>query len=269
MKRPRSAARRPARSTRTPPLPSAAEFAGRVAVVTGGSDGLGRDLVAALVALGAEVFFCGTQRAKGRGVATALGPRAHFIPADLRDPAAARAFVQQAAAFNGRIDYLVNNAAIDPRIKFEQATVADFDQLIAVNLRPLFVVTQAALPALRCGRGRAIVNLATTNFLLGLAPFTLYNASKSGIVGFTRSLARELGPRGIRVNAVSPGWIMTAKQRREHASPRDRAELIKAQALKFLLTEEHVTPLTLFLLSRSAAGITGQNVVVDGGKFMQ
>lgn len=259
--------KRPA--ARTPLAPSAAEFAGRVAVVTGGSDGLGRDLVAALVALGADVFFCGTTRAKGVATTRALGPRAHFLRADLRSPAAARAFVQQAATFRGRIDYLVNNAAIDPRIEFARATVADFDQLIATNLRPLFVVTQAALPALRRGIGRAVVNVATTNFLLGLAPFTLYNASKSGIVGFTRSLARELGPRGIRVNTVSPGWIMTAKQRREHATPRDRAELVQAQALKFLLTEEHVTPLTLFLLSRSASGITGQNVVVDGGKFMQ
>ena len=257
------------RSARISPIPGASDFAGKVAVVTGGSDGLGLDLVTALIALGAEVFFCGTTRAKGAAAARALGSRAHFIAVDLRRPAAARAFVKRAAAFNGRIDYLVNNAAIDPRIAFLRATVKDFDELIAVNLRPLFVVSQAALPALRRGAGRAIVNVATTNFLLGLAPFTLYNASKSGIVGFTRSLARELGPRGIRVNTVSPGWIMTAKQLREHATPKDRAELLKAQALKFLLTGEHVTPLTLFLLSRSAAGITGQNVVVDGGKFMQ
>ena len=257
------------RVARISPIPGAADFAGKVAVVTGGSDGPGRDLVTALIALGADVFFCGTTRAKGAAVAKALGPRAHFIRADLRNPAAARAFVKKAAAFKGRIDYLVNNAAIDPRIEFERATVEDFDRLIAVNLRPLFVVSQAALPALRRGTGRAIVNVATTNFLLGLSPFTLYNASKSGIVGFTRSLARELGPRGLRVNTISPGWIMTAKQLREHATPKDRAELLKAQALKFLLTEEHVTPLTLFLLSRSAAGITGQNIVVDGGKFMQ
>lgn len=255
--------------TCTPPLPSATEFAGRVAVVTGGSDGLGRDLVTALVTLGADVFFCASTRPKGVALAKALGPRAHFVRADLRNPAAARGFVKRAAALKGRIDFLVNNAAIDPRIAFERATVQDFDQLIAINLRPMFVVSQAALPALRRGTGRAIVNVATTNFLLGLSPFTLYNASKSGIVGFTRSLARELGPRGIRVNTVSPGWIMTAKQLREHATPPDRAELLKAQALKFLLTEEHVTPLTLFLLSRSASGITGQNVVVDGGKFMQ
>jgi NAD(P)-dependent dehydrogenase (short-subunit alcohol dehydrogenase family) len=105
--------------------------------------------------------------------------------------------------------------------------------------------------------------------MLGLEPFTLYNASKSGLVGFTRSLARELGPLGIRVNAVSPGWIMTEKQLREHVTEGDRRELLAAQSLKHLLTEAHVTPATLFLLSRSAAGITGQNLVVDGGKVMQ
>lgn len=256
-------------ASRTPPVIDAAEFSGRVAVVTGGSDGLGRDLVGALVRLGADVFFCGKTRAKGETVERALGRRAHYVQADLSDTAAARAFVKQAAAFKGRIDYLVNNAAIDPRIEFEKATAEDFDRLIAVNLRPYFVVTQAALPALRRGAGRAIVNVATTNCLLGLSPFTIYNASKAGGIGFTRSLARELGPGGIRVNCISPGWIMTKKQLREHASPRDRAELIEAQALKYLLTEEHVTPLTLFLLSRCAAGITGQNIVVDGGKFMQ
>jgi len=268
-------ARRPAGASRRlrpdhpPLLASAAEFAGRVAVVTGGSDGLGRHLVAALVGFGTHVFFCARNQAKGEAVAKALGPRAHFLPVDLADPAAARAFVARAAAFRGRIDYLVNNAAIDPRIEFERATVEDFDRLIAINLRPYFVVSQAALPGLLRGSGRAIVNVATTNYLLGLAPFTVYNASKSGGIGLTRSLARELGPRGIRVNAVSPGWIMTRKQLREHASSRDRTELIEAQALKFLLNEEHVTPLTLFLLSASAGGITGQNFVVDGGKFMQ
>ena len=257
------------RAQRTPPVVTPSEFSGRVALVTGGSDGLGRDLVAALVGMGADVFFCGTTRAKGALVAKALGRRAHFVPVDLSDNAAARAFVNRAAAFKGRIDYLVNNAAIDPRIEFERATAEDFDRLIAVNLRPFFVVAQEALPALLRGEGRAIVNVATTNFLLGLAPFALYNASKAGVVGFTRSLARELGPRGVRVNTLSPGWIMTKRQVREHASARDRAELVKAQALKFLLTEEQVTPVTLFLLSRCSGGMTGQNLVVDGGKFMQ
>jgi len=202
-------------------------------------------------------------------LAAKLGRRAHFIQTDLSDPEAARLFVQQAAAFRGKIDYLVNNATIDPRIEFKGATVQDFDRLMAINLRPSFVISQTALPALLAGTGRAIVNIITTNYLCGDVPFTLYNASKSGILGFTRSLARELGSQGIRVSAVSPGWIMTERQMSEHASAHDRRKLVAAQSLKFPLTEEHVTPLTLFLLSHSSGGITGQNVVVDGGLVMQ
>jgi NAD(P)-dependent dehydrogenase (short-subunit alcohol dehydrogenase family) len=157
---------------------------------------------------------------------------------------------------------------MDPRIELAAATVAQFDQLIAVNLRSYFIATQAALPLLKAGTGKAIVNICTTNYMLGLAPFTIYNASKSGIVGFTRSLARELGSFGIRANVLSPGWIMTEKQLREHVTEADKVALLEAQCLKFLLTEEHVTPATMFLLSSAARGITGQNLVVDGGKVM-
>ncbi len=255
--------------TPVPPLPAPAEFAGRVAVVTGGTAGLGRHLVTTLAELGADVFFCGSREAPGQALAAELGGRGHFVRCDLADPAAARAFIETAGAFRGSLDYLVNNAAIDPRFEFATATVEQFDRLIAIDLRAYFVVAQAALPFLERGQGKAIVNISTTNYMLGLSPFTLYNAAKSGILGFTRSLARELGPLGIRANIVSPGWIMTEKQLREHVAPGDQEELLAAQALKFLLTEEHVTPATLFLLSRAAAGITGQNLVVDGGKVMQ
>jgi len=267
--KPAAAKRRQPAMSQIPLMPDAGDFARRVVVVTGGSEGLGRDLVKALIKLGADVFFCASTRTKGAALATELGRRAHFIQTDLSDATATLAFVNQAAAFRGKIDYLVNNAAIDPRIEFERATSTDFDRLIAVNLRPAFLVSQASLPAMLAGSGRAIVNIITTNYMVGLAPFTLYNASKSGLLGFTRSLARELGPRGIRVNAVSPGWIMTDNQLREHATKQDRVELLSMQALKFPLTEVHVTPLTLFLLSRSAAGITGQNIVIDGGRVMQ
>ncbi|MBN2309698.1 MAG: SDR family oxidoreductase [Candidatus Hydrogenedentes bacterium] len=251
-----------------PPLPARDEFDGKVAVVTGGTDGLGLHLAAALASFGAEVFVCGRDAARGEAAARMMGAHGHYVRCDLGEPDEAAAFAREAGGFNGRIDYLVNNAATDPRIEFETASVEDFDRLVAINLRPCFVVTQAALPYLERGAGRAVVNVCTTNYLLGLAPFTLYNASKSGIVGFTRSLARELGSRGIRVNTVSPGWIMTDKQLREHVAERDKEELLEGQCLKFLLNEEHVTPATLFLLSRAAAGITGQNLVVDGGKVM-
>jgi NAD(P)-dependent dehydrogenase (short-subunit alcohol dehydrogenase family) len=180
-----------------------------------------------------------------------------------------RHFADRVAQQTDQLDYLVNNAAIDPRIDFVDATPADFDRLIAVNLRPFYFLTQALLHLLRRGHGKAIVNVGTTNYMLGLSPFTLYNASKAGILGFTRSLARELGRDGIRVNMLSPGWIMTDKQLREHVTEADQRELLDDQSLKFLLMPQHVTPATLFLLSPAAAAITGQNLVVDGGKVMQ
>jgi NAD(P)-dependent dehydrogenase (short-subunit alcohol dehydrogenase family) len=254
--------------TGVPPIPPPDEFAGKLAVVTGGTDGLGRHLTQTLVRLGCDVFFCGRRADRGQSLAESLGGLAHFVQCDLQSVDQTVGFVKQAGEFRGRIDYLVNNAATDPRIELAKATVEDFDRLIACNLRPCFIASQAALPYLQAGRGKAIVNICTTNYMIGLSPFAIYNASKSGIIGFTRSLARELGPAGIRVNVLSPGWIMTEKQLREHVTEQDKKDLLEAQCLKFLLTEEHVTPATLFLLSRAAAGITGQNLVVDAGKVM-
>ncbi len=247
----------------------AAEFRGRVALITGGTDGLGKHLSQTLAKAECDVFFCGRREELGRALAAEWGPRAHFIRCDLADADDARAFVRQAGEFKGRIDFVVNNAAVDTRIEFATARLEDFDRMVAVNLRPYFVVSQAALPWLEAGEGKAIVNLCTTNYMLGLSPFTIYNATKSGIVGFTRSLARELGPLGIRANTLSPGWIMTEKQLREYVSERDKEDLLRDQALKFLMKDEHVTPAALFFLSRASAGVTGQNLVVDGGKVMQ
>jgi len=251
-----------------PPLPSAQEFRDRVAVVTGGTNGLGRHLCQTLIELGAEVFFCGRREQAGRQLAERWGARAHFVQCDLADVRAASSFVREAGEFRGHIDYLVNNAAIDPVIPFQKATVADFDRVIAINLRSYFVVASAALNYLQAGAGKAIVNICTTSYMFGWPGATVYNAAKSGIVGFSRSLARDLGPLGIRVNVVSPGWIMTERQLAEKVTPRDRQELLDTQCVKELLTEEHVTPVTLFLLSAAARGICGQNIVVDGGKFM-
>ncbi|MEI8197928.1 MAG: SDR family oxidoreductase [Phycisphaerae bacterium] len=244
------------------------EFAGKIAVVTGGTMGLGRHLAQTLIEAGADVFFCGQREALGRQVADTLGSRAHFRACNLADAAQTQAFIRTAGEFRGHLDYLVNNAATDPRIELATATVEEFDKLVAINLRSFFVATQVALPYLQAGQGKSIVNVCTTNYMLGLTPFTIYNASKSGIIGFTRSLAREIGTLGIRANVLSPGWIMTEKQLREHATEKDKQDLLEAQSLKFLLTEDHVTPATLFLLSQAARGITGQNLVVDGGKVM-
>jgi D-xylose 1-dehydrogenase len=245
------------------------DFTNHIAVVTGGSDGLGYDFCRALVEAGAEVYFCARNPERGHAAAERLGPHAHFIQADLADPEQITDLAGAVRAAAGRVDYLVNNVAIDDRIELDELTAEVCDRMWQVNLRSYLLTTKAFVDLLRAGEGKSLVNLCTTNYMLGLDPFTLYNATKSGIIGFTRSLARELGPEGIRANTVSPGWIMTEKQLHEHVTEPDKADLLQAQALKFLLLPEHVTPAVLFLLSSAAAAITGQNLVVDAGKFMQ
>jgi NAD(P)-dependent dehydrogenase (short-subunit alcohol dehydrogenase family) len=250
-------------------MPQWTEFAGRVAVVTGGSEGLGRDFCRALCEAGCEVFFCARNVARGEAAARAIGEGAHFIPADLADPAQIETFAEAVRQRAGRVDYLVNNVAMDDRIEVDRLDAGTCDRMWQVNLRSYLLTTRAFLDLLRAGEGRSIANICTTNYLLGLTPFTLYNATKSGIIGFTRSLARELGPEGIRANTVSPGWVMTEKQLREHVTPQDQQDLLNAQALKFVLEPRHITPAVLFLLSSAAGAITGQNLVVDAGKMMQ
>ena len=244
-------------------------FTDRVAIVTGGTDGIGRDIALQLALAGCHVWVCGRSREKGEKTAALCPSQIHFVPTDLTDSAACISFVKRVTDAHGAVDYLVNNAADDSRIAFEDVDDAAFEKQMAINLRPLFTITRAALPALKSSQGKAIVNLCTTNYMLGLVPFTLYNAGKSAIIGMTRSLARELGSDNIRVNTVSPGWIMTLKQLEKYCTPDDQKQLLHDQCLKRLMTPEDVTPTVMYLLSQLARGVTGQNIIVDGGKVMQ
>lgn len=245
------------------------QFRDSIALVTGGTDGIGLDIAMGLIDQHATVYVCGRDAQKGQAAQARAPGKLHYIQTDLADTAACHALIKQINDKQGRLDYLVNNAANDTRVPFESATQDDFEAQINVNLRPMFTVTQAALPLLRQGQGKAICNLCTTNYMLGLVPFTLYNAAKSGIIGFSRSLARELGPDGIRVNVISPGWVMTEKQLKEHVNEQDKKDLLRDQCIKELLKPDDVTPAVLFLLSQLAKGVTGQNIIVDHGKVMQ
>jgi NAD(P)-dependent dehydrogenase (short-subunit alcohol dehydrogenase family) len=250
-----------------PLLSDPAAFRGRVAVVTGGTDGIGRHLAQSLVSLGCEVFFCGRREALGKELEAEWGANAHYFRCDLSDPEQTREFIHHAGALRGSIDFLVNNAAIDPVVPFEDSSLEQFDFLLAVNLRSYFLTTQTALPYLRKGEGKAVVNIGSTNWMIGNRNYAMYAATKSGIVGLTRSLTRDLGPEGIRVNLVSLGWIMTARQLREKVDEATKAKLVESTSLGFALEERHVVPPILFLLSSAAAGVAGQNLVVDGGLY--
>ncbi len=247
---------------------NANEFQGKVAVLTGGSSGIGQTLAIQLARAGCEVFFCG-RRPTADETLSGCGERGHYFRCDITEDGAAEALIAEAMACNGTIDYVINGVATDSRVPFENATPELFDQFVATDLKTAFRVCHAALDGLRAGKGRAILNFGTTNWMLGLAPFTLYSAAKSGLLGFTRALARELGPEGIRVNMLSPGWVMTQKQLDLYVSEQDKKDLLRDQALPFLLQAEDIVGPAMFLLSHAARAITGQNLVVDAGKLMQ
>jgi NAD(P)-dependent dehydrogenase (short-subunit alcohol dehydrogenase family) len=245
------------------------EFKGRVAVVTGGSEGIGQDFCRALCEVGCEVYFCSRNAARGQAVAQSLGPRAHYFQTDLTLPEQITAFAAHVREHAGVLDYLVNNAANDDRIAFRDLTVEECDRMWKLNLRSYLLTARAFLELLLAGKGKSILNIGTCNWMVGEAPFTIYNATKSGILGFTRSLARELGPEGIRVNMINPGWVMTEKQLRKYVRESDKKMLLEVQSLKFLIEPHHVSPVMLFFLSSAAGAVTGQNLVVDGGRIMQ
>lgn len=245
------------------------EFTDRVAVVTGGSEGLGFDFCRCLCELECEVYFCSRNAEKGRQAAEMLGSHAHFFQADLTLPDQIEGFASFVNQSAGRLDYLVNNAANDDRIRFDHLSVGDCDRMWALNLRSFLLMTKACMELLRRGDGKSIVNIGTTNYMFGFEPFTIYNATKSGIVGFTRSLARELGNESIRVNMLSPGWIMTEKQLRNYVTEEDKEALLRDQCVKHLIESRHVAPVLVFLLSSASIAISGQNLVVDGGKYLQ
>ncbi len=245
------------------------EFKGRVAVVTGGSEGIGQDFCRALCEVGCEVYFCSRNATRGQAVAQSLGPHAHYFQTDLAVPEQIAAFAAHVRERTGSVDYLVNNAANDDRITFRDVTAEACERMWKLNLRSYLLVARAFLELLLAGQGKSILNIGTSNWMLGLSPFTIYNATKSGILGFTRSLARELGRDGIRVNMLNPGWVMTEKQLRKYVTENDKKMLLEEQSLRFLVEPHHVSPVMLFFLSSAAAAVTGQNLVVDAGRVMQ
>ncbi|MEO0389856.1 MAG: SDR family oxidoreductase [Pseudomonadota bacterium] len=243
------------------------DLAGQSVFITGGGSGIGAALTEGFLAQGARVAF--VQRSDAHSFAAEMSEKYNtkplFMPCDLTDVDALKSAMAQAEAAHGPITRLVNNAANDTRHSVDTYTVEDWDKGQAINLRPHFFTAQAAAPGMRAAGYGAIVNFSSISYIMGNAGYPGYVAAKAGITGLTRGLARELGPDGIRVNALMPGWVLTDRQMDLWATPEGLAAHLERQCLPEHLAPRDIVDATLFLCSEASRMITGQSIVVDGG----
>lgn len=235
--------------------------------ISGGGSGIGRNLTAGFLRQGARVAFC--QRSDATALCDELeqqlGRRPLFYRCDVTDIAAYQRVLAEAAAAQGPVSVLVNNAAWDNRHPLDPFTVADWDHMQAVNLRHHFFAAQAVAPGMKAAGRGTIINYSSISYMMGNGGYSAYTAAKAGITGLTRSLARELGPFGIRVNALMPGWVLTERQRTEWVTEEGLKTHLARQCLPVEIESEDMVAPTLFLASAASTVITGQALVVDAG----
>lgn len=246
---------------------------GKVVFISGGSSGIGAELVRAFALQGSRVAFCGTKADGGRALSdelTAAGlPTPWYGACDVRDTAAYQALLQRVAQELGAVQVLVNNAGRDDRHAMEDVTPEFWDERIALNLKHYFFAIQAVAPGMAAAGGGSVINMGSVSWMRGRPNLVGYTTAKAGILGLTRTLARELGPRNIRVNALVPGAIVTERQTTLHRDPAADQAFLDAQCLKIRLDPGHVAGPTLFLAADDSNGMTGQHVLVDAGIAQQ
>lgn len=246
------------------------DFKEKVVLVTGGSRGIGRACVLAFARRGAKVVFsyAGNEQAANETVAQAreLGAEVQAIRFDVADPEACTAAVDGVLKSHGRLDVLVNNAGISIDGLVMRFKDADFDKVIDTNLKGAWALCRAVSRPMMKQKGGAIINLTSVVGEMGNAGQSVYAASKAGLIGVTKALARELASRNIRVNAVSPGFIGTDMT---DALPEDtKARMMEAIPLGRLGSGEDVAQSVLFLASDAAGYVTGEVLKVNGGMYM-
>lgn len=238
-------------------------------VITGGASGIGAAMVEQFALQGARVAFLDIAEEIAASLIKKISPavanQPAFFKCDLTDIADLRSAIKKIEAQFGAIRVLVNNAASDDRHNFSEVTPEYWDECMNVNLRHHFFAIQAVAPGMARAGGGSIVNMSSIAWMIPSTGLPAYATAKAGIVGLTRTMSRELGGANIRVNCVSPGAIMTERQRRLWMTPEYLAEIMQRQSLKRELTPDDVADSVLFLASEQSAAITGQNLIVDGG----
>jgi 3-oxoacyl-[acyl-carrier protein] reductase len=246
------------------------KLAGRVAIVTGGARGIGGAIAAAFAAEGADVALADVL---GEDVAAPVldavartGRRGMLVPCDVSDEASVAAMVEQVQDQLGDVDILVNDAGTVGQVWFHELTAAEWDRVLGVNLRGVFLCTRAVIPGMLArGRGK-IINVASQLGQIGGVEMVHYSASKAGVIGFTKALAREVSTRGVHVNAIAPGPILTAmmEEETEEWAARKLAELPIGR-----FGEVHeVAPTAVFLASDESSYYVGQTLCPNGGDVM-
>ena len=241
------------------------DLEGATVIVTGGAGGIGEAITRAFVVQGARVGVLDLDVTRGEALAEALSPSVEFIRCDVTDIPALQAAIEQVRARFGPIGILINNAAHDERHATLEVTEAYWDDRMAVNLKHQFFASQAVLPDMIASKKGAIVNLGSCSWIIGQGGMPAYTASKSAVLGLTRSLARDFGEHGVRVNAVAPGWIMTERQLELWVTPETEKEIYANQCIKRPLVPDDIARVVVFLSSEDASAITNQHYVVDGG----
>jgi 3-oxoacyl-[acyl-carrier protein] reductase len=251
----------------------AAQLTGKYALVTGGTRGIGRAITLALARNGATVIAC--YRSPGDAVDSLdkeleqIGGDHRLVPADVTTPDAVEGLTEECRERFGVLDVVVNNAGVTSRVPFAQLPLAEWQRIMDTNLTGVFLVTQKVLPLL--GPGASIVNIGSRAARTGMPACSHYTAAKAGLVGFTRSLAKELGPRKIRVNVVAPGVIDTNTDTDSAQGPPAEARAAVAarsgglSALGRRGTPDEVASAVVFLASDQSTYLTGATIDVDGG----
>jgi NAD(P)-dependent dehydrogenase (short-subunit alcohol dehydrogenase family) len=240
----------------------------KVVIVTGGAQGIGRAYGLGVAAEGARVVVADiadpTPTVKE---IEARGGQALGVAGDVSREEDTQRLATETLARFGRIDVLVNNAAVYGTLKrrpFMEIPVEEWDRVMAVNLRGLFLAARAVFPTMKAQGKGTIINIASSTFFKGVPHYIHYTTSKGGVVGFTRSLARELGEFGIRVNAISPGFTLSGENEKNISEER-KQENIRQRMLRRAEVPEDIVGTLIFLASDDSDFITGQTIVVDGG----
>lgn len=247
-------------------------LAGKTALIIGASGGIGAAVARLFAAEGAAVALLDLPGTTGQDMAADIrqtGSQAVFVPADVTDEAQVVAAVTAAASQFGGLHILVNAAAINVQGRVEALTAADWDRLMAVNVRGCFLTIKHSVPHLRRAGGGAVINLSSVSAFIGADGYAAYHASKGAVLSLTRALALELAADRIRVNALCPGWVdtpFTADALSRAPDPAAaRAAAAAAHALGRIAQPEEVAQAALFLASDAASFVTGEALFVDGG----